>query len=355
MRRGLWVRAALVLGLLPAAVWAQKVELVAGGGAGGSGGPATAAKLGQVFGVEHDPAGNLYVIEYTNRLWKIDSQGVITAVAGDGTKGGADGVGPAAKFNVPHALAIDSAGDVLVADTGNFKVRKVSGKTGEVTTYAGTGAKGTAGDDGPAVAATFGGIYCVALNPQKTVLVVTDLDNKQIRSIDLKTGVVKHVAGSGKGGVPADGSDARTSPLVDPRAAAMDAEGNVYVLERGGHALRIVDLQGKIRTVVGTGKKGIGGDGGPALQAQLNGPKHLWVCADGTILIADTENHVIRRYDPKAGNITRVAGTGQRGKGAPGEDPLKTALSQPHGIYEAKDGTLYISDSMNGRVLRVGK
>ncbi|HEX8911438.1 MAG TPA: hypothetical protein VF796_03690 [Humisphaera sp.] len=336
---------------------ADKFELVAGGGTGGAGRPAVDAKLGQVFGVEHDPAGNLFVVEYTNRLWKIDPKGVITPAAGNGTKGGAGDGGPAvaAQVNVPHSIAVDADGNVFVGDTGNFKVRKVDAKTGAIAAFAGTGEKGTDGNGGPAAAATFGGIYCVAFNPAKTVLIITDLDHKQIRAVDMKTGVVSLVAGNGKGGVPADGADAKTSPLVDPRAATMDADGNVYVLERGGHALRVVDPQGKIKTVVGTGKKGIGGDGGPALQAQLNGPKHLCVTADGAVLIADTENHVVRRYDPKTGTITRVGGTGQRGKGAPGNDPLKTELSQPHGVYQAKDGTVYVCDSMNGRVLKIVK
>ena len=171
----------------------------------------------------------------------------------------------------------------------------------------------------------------------------------------MKTGVVTLAAGNGQKGAPADGADAKASPLVDPRAAAMDAAGTVYVLERGGHALRAVDPQGKIRAVVGTSQKGAGGDGGPARQAQLNGPKHLWVEPDGNVLIADTENHVVRRYDAKAGTIARVAGTGKRGSAGVGGPPEQCQLSQPHGIYRAADGTLYISDSMNGRVLRVVK
>lgn len=277
---------------------AQNVELIAGGGPGGSGGKATDAKLGQVFGVQFDPAGNLYVIEYTNRLWKVDPAGTITSIAGDGQKG-------------------------------------------------------NKGDGGPASAATFGGIYCVGFDPQCEHLVITDLDNKQIRVVDMKTGAVRHIAGNGQKGAPADGADARTAPLVDPRAATMDAAGNVYVLERSGHALRIVTPDGKIKTVVGTGTKGIGGDGGPATEAQLNGPKHLWIDTDGNVLIADTENHVIRKYDVKSGTIGRIAGNGTRGAGGVGGDPKQLQMSQPHGIYQAPDGSLYISDSMNGRVLRI--
>jgi DNA-binding beta-propeller fold protein YncE len=334
------------------------VELVAGGGTGGSGSKAVDAKLGQVFGVEHDPAGHLYVIEYTNRLWRIDPQGTLTAAAGDGQKGGKGDGGPAvdAQLSVPHAVAIHRpTGDVYIADTGNYKVRRLDAKTGTISTFAGTGEKGSSGDGGPAAAARFGGIYCVAFDPACERLVVTDLDMRQVRVIDMKSGVVTLAAGNGQKGVPADGADAKASPLVDPRAATMDAAGNLYILERGGHALRVVDPQGKIRTVVGTGQKGAGGDSGPARQAQLNGPKHLWAEPDGNVLIADTENHVIRRYDPKAGTISRVAGTGKRGSAGVGGPPDQCQLSQPHGIYRAAEGTLYISDSTNGRVLRIVK
>src|SRR5262249_25509453 len=158
------------------------------------------------------------------------------------------------------------------ADTWNRKVRKIDAKTGTISTFAGTGQKGYAGDDGPAAKATFGDIYCVSLDPPGEKLYLADLDNRRIRVIDLKTGVVRLGAGSGRKGVPQDGTDARTSPLIDPRAVAADAKGNVYILERSGHALRVVDSSGKIRTVVGaSGKAGATGDGGDARAATLNG------------------------------------------------------------------------------------
>src|SRR5439155_9071024 len=116
------------------------------------------------------------------------------------------------------------------------------------------------------------------------------------------------VAGNGQKGRPQDGADAAKAPLVDPRAVTVDKQGNLWILERSGHALRVVDSAGKIRTVAGTGKAGLSGDGGDALKAQLNGPKHLCLDLDGNVIIADTANHVIRKYVVGEGKIVRVAG-----------------------------------------------
>ena len=150
---------------------------------------------------------------------------------------------------------------------GTTAIRKVDAQTGSITNFAGTGRKGFSGDGGPATQAEFGGVYCLALDEANQTLALADLDNRRIRQIDLKTGIVSTVAGNGKKGVPADGDDARRAPLVDPRAVALDGRGNVYILERSGHALRVVDRSGKIRTLAGTGQPGDSGDGGDARRA----------------------------------------------------------------------------------------
>jgi DNA-binding beta-propeller fold protein YncE len=171
--------------------------------------------------------------------------------------------------------------------------------------------------------------------------------------LDLASGKLETVAGNGQKGVPNDGDVARDAPLVDPRAVAVDSQGNVYILERGGHALRVVDRQGKIRTMVGTGKKGLGGDGSLAREATLNGPKHLCVDPQDNVIIADTENHVIRKYLTKEGTIVRVAGSGKKGTGGVGGSPLEVEMNQPHGVYLHRSGELYIVDSSNNRVLKI--
>ena len=324
-----------------AAQSAEKVELVAG------------TNLQQPFGVDFDGKGNLYFVELTgHRVCKIDAQGEVTTIAGDGEKGDrGDGMpAAAARFNGPHSLAIAANGDLFVADTWNNRVRKIDARTGVIATVAGTGVKDFSGDGGPANQAKFGGIYCVAFDPKRERLYMADLDNRRIRVLELATGVVTTVAGNGKQGVPADAADAKTAPLVDPRAVAVDAKGNVYILERGGHALRVVDPAGKIRTLAGTGKAGTSLN--PRLPC-LNGPKHLCIDRDGNVVIADTENHRILRYAPADGKLVHVAGIGKKGAAGLDGPPERIELNQPHGVAVDPQGTLFIADSSNNRVLKI--
>ncbi len=310
------------------------------------------------FGVDFGPDGTVYVVEMAKgeRLRKI-SDGKIVTLAGTKEKGNSgDGEkGLNATFNGMHSLAVGADGLVYLADTWNNRIRTFDPKTGVVAKFAGTGEKGFAGDGGPADDAKFGGVFCLAFDVKKENLYVTDLDNRRIRKIEMKKRIVTTVAGNGQKGVPLDGARATDQPLVDPRAAAVDSKGNLYILERGGHALRVVEPSGAIRTVAGTGKAGAGGLGGPALLAAMNGPKHLCVDKDDTVVIADTENHRIVRYVPAKKSLEPVAGTGKKGP-AMHADPKKVELSQPHGVtIHPKSKELYITDSYNNRILRLTK
>ncbi|MEY4941645.1 MAG: hypothetical protein RIQ93_3380, partial [Verrucomicrobiota bacterium] len=327
---------------------AERIVLVAGGAEEGAGIPATRARLYEPFGVEFDAKGNLFIMEMVsgNRLLKVDARGVLSHVAGQRAAGDTGDGGPAltARFNGPHNLAILPDGDVLVADTWNGRVRRVRMASGDIASVSGFSV--------PADRARTAGPYCIALDPAGTQLFIADL--RRVQAVDLKSGTARVVAGNGEKGVPTNGAIATSAPLVDPRAVAVDRKGNVYILERTGNALRVVDRAGKIRTVVNaSGKKGAEGDGGEALAATMSGPKHLCIDREDNVIIADAENHLIRKYIPATGKILRVAGTGKKGSAGLDGPPGQCELNRPHGVTVHRDGTLYITDSYNDRILKI--
>lgn len=313
-------------------------------------------ELSMPFAVDTDRAGNLYIAEMTGqKVRKFDTAGRLSDYAGTGAKGAAGDGGPAAAahFNGMHHLAVAPNGDLFVADTWNNRVRKIDARSGQITTVVGTGEKGFAGDGGPAVGAQCGGIYCAALDVPRNRLLLADLDNRRIRVVTLADGRIETLAGNGRKGVPADGAAASDSPLFDPRAVTCDRAGNVYVLERSGHALRAVDPRGRIRTVAGTGRKGPPADDRPARAATMNGPKHLCVDREGNVIIADAENDAIVKLLVREQRLVCVAGTGRRGSAGVGGPALSVELNRPHGVFVDSRGTLYIVDSDNHRVLRL--
>lgn len=327
----------------------DRLVLVAGGGDQEPAGvPAKSVKLKEPFGVAFDSRGNLLIIEMSkgNRLLRMDPSGHVTHIAGVGESGFAGDGGPLlqATFNGPHNLAVTPTDQVLISDTWNGRVRLLDLKSDRVSSLPGFTV--------PADKARGAGPYCITLDFTGTKLHLADL--RRIHVIDLKTGKAEVIAGNGEKGIPTDGAKATEAPLIDPRAVAADRAGNVYILERGGNALRVVNKAGLIRTVVNaSGKKGYSGDGGPAINATMNGPKHLCIAPDDSVIIADAENHVIRRYTPKDGKIHLVAGTGVKGAAGLGGPPDKAQLARPHGVTYGPDGLLYITDSYNDRILRI--
>ena len=330
--------------VLAPSLHAAQIVLVAGGSAA-----SPAAQLREPFGVEFNSAGDAFIIEMAqgNRLLRLDAKtGALTHVAGQSAPGDSGDGGPAlrAQFNGPHNLAVHPDGRVFISDTWNGRIRVYDPATALVTSLAGYGV--------PAAEGRARGPYCVALNPAATHLYIADL--RRVHALDLATGKLTVIAGNGEKGIPADGALATAAPLVDPRAVAVDRAGLVYMLERNGHALRVVTPDGRIRTVVNvSGKKGATGDGGDARDAALNGPKHLCVDRDDSVLIADAENNLIRRYVPASGKILRVAGTGKKGAAGLDGPPEAAELARPHGVTVHRDSTLYITDSYNHRILKI--
>lgn len=340
---------------LPIESKADRVVLVAGGTGEVEPLPPELAKLTQPFAVDFDASGRMFIAEMTGqRIRVVDARGLLSTYAGSGEMGDAgDGrEARSAKINGVHHLAVDGKGDLYIADTWNHRVRKIDGKSEVIVPFAGTGEKGFGGDDGPALEARFGGVYCLAFSADGKRLYIADLDNRRIRKIDLETGMVSTVAGTGKRGVPKDGEIATSAPLVDPRAVAVDQNENVYILERGGDALRVVGPDGRIRTLVGPDMTECTDENGK-IPEPMKGPKHLCIDLEGNVLIADTENHLIRKYLPAEKKLIRVAGTGKAGSAGVNGPPLAVQLNKPHGVYVHPSGTLFISDSSNGRILKI--
>lgn len=345
----------LVLSFPAASLAAERLILVAGGGAGEENVPATQAKLNEPFATDFDEQGNLYIAEHSGgRILKVNPQGKLTHFAGDGQAGDAGDGGPAtdARFNhIHHILVRDDK--LLVADTNNHRIRQIDLAAGIVTALFGTGEQGFTPDDVPGPQAKFGGVYSLSLSRHRDHLAVADLDNRRVRTIDFKTGAVKTIAGNGERGAPKDGAVAASVPLIDPRAVAYDADDNVYIVERGGHCLRFATPKNRVYTVAGDGRPGYS----PAIQlarhARFNGPKHACLDRDGTVLIADTENHVIWRFIPATKRIERIAGIGAPGDEGLGGPPTEARLARPHGVAIGPDGFIYIADSDNHRVVRI--
>lgn len=323
------------------------VSVVIGNWLPAEGGPAvsTSSPLKSPFGVDFDSHGNMLIVELEGgRVHRFTSTGELSLVAGDGSQSYRGDGGPArnATFNGMHNVTVAPNNDIYISDSWNHCIRKIDGVTSVITTIAGRGRPGYGGDGGPASAALFDYLMCVTLNSSNTELLIADLRNRRIRAISLVTDKVRTVAGNGSKGAPQDGSKAVKSPLIDPRAVAADSSGRVYILERGGHALRVVSQDGRVKTVAGNGAPGYHDGRGP--EAQFNSPKHLAVDSQDNVYIADDQNAAIRKYDPATHLVTTVIG---RGKGQPA-----VRLQRPHGVC-VEDGDLYVVDTGHDRILRV--
>jgi len=331
-----------------------EVEIVVGNDATG--------KVHEPFSVAFDPKGVLYGVEFTkaNRLFRV-VEGQVEFVAGVKHESNSrvplanvhDGDDPlAAMFHGMHDLQINQQGVAFIADSFNHRVRRINLKSGHVDTFAGTGERGFAGDGGPANQAKFSVTMTAALSPDEKRISIADIGNHRTRVIDLESGEINTVSGNGKAGHPTDGAGALETPMGDTRAVTQAKDGTLYVLLRGGNAL-IAVKDGKVRTVVNaSGKKGYSGDGGPARDAMMNGPKYVAMDQQGRVLIADAENHCIRRYDSTSETIELIAGSPTKPGDGIGATLRETSLRRPHGVRIGPDGKLYICDTYNDRVLR---
>jgi sugar lactone lactonase YvrE len=333
-----------------------KVEVVIGE-------PATAA-ISQPFSVDFDSKNVLYGVEFTksNRIYKF-ANGKLEFIAGAQhnaekqklpTEGDMhDGKNPkSAIFYGMHDLQVTLDGRAVIGDSFNNRVRLLDLSTGEVSTLAGTGKAGFGGDGGPPSKAMFSTAMTASLSPDQNRVYVADIGNHRVRMIDPVANVITTVAGNGQKGLPVDGADALQTPFGDARAVTQAKDGTLYVVLRGGNSLVEVK-NGKVRTVVNaSGKKGYSGDGGPGRDATMNGPKYVTMDANQDVLICDTENACVRRYSPKTGKIELIAGKPPKAGTSIGSTWLTTELDHPHGVRPGPGGLIYICDTYNNRVLR---
>lgn len=390
-------------------------QLIAGVGMAGvtkEVGPATGALIAAPGAVATGPSGQVYFVETgANQLRQIVDGQLSTLAARSKAKEGIPG--SQATFSVLAPIATDPAGNIYLGDANLHSVRRIDGKTGAVTTFAGTGESGFSGDGGPATAAMFiepaprwamgdnaliivdpngcrvrrvrfdaagntvvetiagngsfgysgdGGQAAQASlslpigsvrNPRTGDIFITSLWMPTVRKVD-RSGIISTYAGSGQEGYGGDGGPARSAQFHWPTAMAIDGRDNLYVVDFFNNRIRVVTPDGRIDTFAGNGQSGYGGDGGPARDASFDGPNDIVFGPDGAMYVTDTNNHVVRRIEMTSPNrITTVVGTGQRGYSGDNGPPSQARLSVPRGLAWGPDGTLYITDSLNRRVRAV--
>ncbi|MFY7734109.1 MAG: PKD domain-containing protein [Bacteroidia bacterium] len=343
------------------------ISTIAGNGSsvsGGDGGAATNAGIELPYGLAIDNSGNLFIAEpFKNRIRKVNSNsGIISTVAGTGSDGhfGDGGAATAADLWHPTGVAVDSSGNLFIADNTNNKIRKVSASTGIITTVAGTGGDDYFGDSIVATAAGAGIIYPtgVVVNNSGDLYIAS---STRILKVRASTGIISTVAGNGgTGGYAGDGSAANTSCLNNPNCIVVDTLGNLFIADYNNHRIRKVNASnGLITTIAGTGKQGYSGDSGAANFATFRNPSSVALDRLGNLYITDKINHRIRKVNASTGIISSIAGsvssTGFNYGSYGGDGTLATSaqLNEPTSITIDSSGSLYLADRNNHRIRKV--
>ncbi len=330
------------------------LTLVAGNsreGFSGDGGPATQAQLSTPQGLAWDASGDLFIADTgNNRIREVTPDGIIQTIAGNGQPGFYPITGPATEspLQAPTGVAVDSSGNLYIADSGNHTIRRVT-PDGIIHTFAGTFYAGFYGDGSLAISANLHGPQDVAIGANGVVY-IADTGNSRIRAVGTD-GNINTVVGSGGVGIAGDGGKATDAAMSTPNAVVVDSAGNIFIADLGNNRIRKVDSKGTIITVVGNGIPTFGGDGADATKASLNQPAGVAVDSSGNLYIADEWNLRIRKLS--SGNISTVAGNGQVSYSGDGGSATLAQLNSPQGVAVDAAGNLYIADSRNAAIRKV--
>jgi sugar lactone lactonase YvrE len=334
------------------------ITTVAGNGTkgyNGDGGAAVSAELFNPIGIAFDSAGNLYIADDHNfRIRKVSPSGIITTVAGGGQMGfaGDGGAATSASLNQPHDVAVDSSGNLYIADSYNFRIRKVD-SSGIITTVAGNGTEGFGGDGGAAISAELGYPGSIAVDSMGNLYIEEVLGDRRsnIRKVST-SGIISTVAGKGTtDGFSGDGGAAILAEFSYPYGVGLDSSGNLYIVDSGNNRIRKVNTSGVISTVAGGGTGGLG-DGGPATSAELNSPVGIAFDSSGNFYFADDNNQLIRKVST-SGIISTVAGNGYFGFNGDNIPATSAMLASPTDVAIDTSGNLYFTDRLNQRVRKV--
>jgi putative addiction module component (TIGR02574 family) len=313
---------------------------------------ATNATLYFAYGTAFDTNGNLYIADANNnRIRKVDTNGIISTVAGDGIAAysGDGGVATNASLNHPYSIAPDTLGNLFIADRNNFRIRKVD-TNGNISTVAGTGSAGFSGDGGAATNAKISSVSSIAVDAVGNCF-MADAANERIRKVDA-SGNISTMAGTGSFGFSGDGGAATNATFINPSSVALDSAGNFYIVDGGNARIRKINTNGIISTVAGNGSHAYSGDGGAATNASFVNPIAVTVDSVGNIFISDSFNMVVRKVGTN-GIIITVAGNGVQGFAGDGGAASNARLSAPRGLAADSLGNVFISDAENNRIRKV--